>query len=530
MLTRRALIGTTSAAAAISMDGVRAAQAATPRDVAVMAKQIDDIVSLDPHESFEPSGNEILGNCYQVLVTPDRTNPAVLRGDLAASWQVAEDGLTYTFHLRPDARFATGAPVTAEDAAFSLQRAIILDKAPASILGQFGFTRDNAAERMRAEGDRMLVLRLAERKAPSLLLYCLSATVGSIVEKKAVLAHEQDNDLGNAWLKSSSAGSGAWMVRSWRPGESVALDASPGAEGAIRRLLIRHVPDPAAQLLLLRGGDADIARNLTADQLQSLGSTEGYTISSEGRGMLMYVAMNQQHPQLARPGVRQAIKWALDYEAIHRSIVPTTYSVRQTFLPQGFPAALDEVPFHKDTSRAKALLAEAGLAGGFEVTMDHQSASPHSDIAQAVQADLGQVGIRVGLLAAESRQVITKTRARQHQLALLTWGSDYFDPEANAGTFCANADNGPASRNRTLAWRSAWQDQRLTEQAASAVVESDAEQRLALYRQMQREHMERSPFATMLQQTDTAVLRPGVSGFEVAPAGRPVRYASIRKA
>ncbi len=246
--------------------------------------------------------------------------------------------------------------------------------------------------------------------------------------------------------------------------------------------------------------------------------------------MLMYVAMNQQHPELARPGVRQAIKWALDYEAIQRSIVPTTYSVRQAFLPQGFPAALDEVPFHKDTPRAKALLAGAGLAGGFEVTMDHQSASPHSDIAQAVQADLGQVGIRVRLLAAEGRQVITKTRARQHQLALLTWGSDYFDPEANAGTFCANADNGPASRDRTLAWRSAWQDQRLTEQAARAVVESDAEQRLALYRQMQREHMERSPFAIMLQQTDTAVLRPGVSGFEVAPAGRPVRYASIRKA
>ncbi len=65
MLTRRALIGTTSAAAAISMDGVKAVQAATPRDVAVMAKQIDDIVSLDPHESFEPSSTEILGNCYQ---------------------------------------------------------------------------------------------------------------------------------------------------------------------------------------------------------------------------------------------------------------------------------------------------------------------------------------------------------------------------------------------------------------------------------------------------------------------------------
>jgi len=528
MLTRRALTGTTTAAVAFSISPLRNAGAATPRDVAVMAKQIDDITSLDPHESFEPSGNEIVWNCYQVLVTPDRADPTVLRGDLAESWQAAEDGLSYTFRLRPNARFASGSPVTAEDAAFSLQRAVMLDKAPASIISQFGFTRDNVGERIRAADDRTLVLRLAERKAPSFLLYCLSAAVGGIVEKKAVLARQQCNDLGNAWLKTNSAGSGAWVVRSWRPGESVALDANPAADSAIRRLLIRHVADPSAQLLLLRGGDADIARNLTADQLRLL-SSGGYTISAQGRAMLMYVAMNQQHPELARPGVRQAIKWALDYEAIQHSIVPTTYRVHQAFLPQGFPAALDDTPFRKDPARAKALLAEAGLAGGFEVTMDHPSASPHSDIAQAVQANLGEVGIRVRLLAAEGRQVITKTRARQHQLALLTWGSDYFDPEANAGTFCANTDNGPEAHKRTLAWRSAWQDQELTQQAVANVTERDAERRLGLYKQMQREHRERSPFAIMLQQTDTAVLRPGVSGFEIAPAGRPIRYAGITK-
>ena len=360
-------------------------------------------------------------------------------------------------------------------------------------------------------------------KAPSFLLYCLSSAVGGIVEKKAVLAHQNGDHLGNSWLKRNSAGSGAWVVRSWRPGENVALEINPAVRSAIRRLLIRHVADPLAQLLLLRGGDADIARNLTADQLHLLDSTGGYTVSAQGRAMLMYVAMNQQHPELARPGVRQAIKWALDYEAIQRSIVPTTYRVHQGFLPRDFPAALDDTPFHKDPARAKALLAEAGLAGGFEVTMDHPSASPHSDIAQAVQADLGEIGIQVRLLAAEGRQVITKTRARQHQLALLTWGSDYFDPEVNAGTFCVNADNGPEARDRTLAWRSAWQDRQLNEQAVANVAERDAERRFTVYGQMQREHMERSPFAIMLQQTDTAVLLPGVSGFEIAQqAGQSV--------
>ncbi len=136
-----------------------------------MAKQIDDITSLDPHESFEPSGNEIVGNCYQVLVTPDHTDPAVLRGDLAETWEAAEDGLSYRFRLRSDAHFASGSPVTVEDAAFSLQRAVMLDKAPASIISQFGFTRENVGERIRALDDRTRVLRLAEQGAqlPALL-------------------------------------------------------------------------------------------------------------------------------------------------------------------------------------------------------------------------------------------------------------------------------------------------------------------------------------------------------------------------
>ena len=200
MLTRRTVIeaAAVAVAATLSIAGTCATRAATPRDVAIMAKQIDDITSLDPHESFEPSGNEIVWNCYQVLVTPDRADPAVLRGDLAESWQAAEDGLSYTIRLRADARFASGSPVNAEDAAFSLQRAVMLDTAPASIISQFGFTRDTVGERIRATDDRTLVLRLAERKAPSFLLYCLSAAVGGVVEKMAGLAHQEGNDLGDA--------------------------------------------------------------------------------------------------------------------------------------------------------------------------------------------------------------------------------------------------------------------------------------------------------------------------------------------
>jgi peptide/nickel transport system substrate-binding protein len=125
----------------------REAQAQTPRDTVVMAKAIDDIISMDPAESFEFSGSEAIGNVYNKLLTFNLKNVSEIRGELAQSWSIADDGKTYTFKIRPGVKFHSGNPVTAADAAYSLQRAVILNKSPGFILTQFGFTKDNAKER-----------------------------------------------------------------------------------------------------------------------------------------------------------------------------------------------------------------------------------------------------------------------------------------------------------------------------------------------------------------------------------------------
>src|SRR5216683_7679512 len=105
------------------------ARAATPPDTVVMGKGIDDIVSLDPAEVYEVSGAEVVGNVYDRLIEGDPRDPAQIRAGLATAWSVDSSGRVFTFKLRRDTRFATGAPVTAGDAAFSLQRAVALDKA-----------------------------------------------------------------------------------------------------------------------------------------------------------------------------------------------------------------------------------------------------------------------------------------------------------------------------------------------------------------------------------------------------------------
>ena len=168
-----------------------AAYAETPADTLVVAHTIDDIISLDPAQSFEFSGNDVNNNTYDRLVDFDPLDPdAGFQPSLATSWEVAEDGLSITFTLREDVTFHSGNPLRAEDAAWSLQRAVKLDKTPAFILTQFGFTPDNVEEMITFEGNT-LTLRLDQPYAQSFVLNCLTANIASVVDKETVMANER---------------------------------------------------------------------------------------------------------------------------------------------------------------------------------------------------------------------------------------------------------------------------------------------------------------------------------------------------
>ena len=531
MLTRRTMLAA-SAATVAAPAVVTRAHAATPKGVAVMAKQIDDIVSFDPAESYEFTNGEIDANCYRRLIRPDLNDATKIQGDLAEKWDISKDGLTFTFKLRHDAKFDSGNPVTATDAAFSLHRVVKLNKTPGFIVTQFGFTPDNVEKQIRALDDYTLEMKLPnEAEATSFVLYCLSANVGSVVDMKTVMANQTNGDLGNAWLKSRTAGAGPYKLTEWAASDHVIIDTNPNAaeKALMHRIVMRHVADPSAQLLLLQKGDVDIARELGSDQLKSIANDKNMTISSSPQGTSMYMAMNQTMAELQKVQVHQAIKWAIDYDAIAKNITPNTWSVCQTFLPYALPGSLKSTPFKKDVAKAKQLLAEAGLPNGFAVAMDYISTSPSSEIAQAIQADLAAIGIKVTLQPGDQKQVITKTRARQHQLAMLVWGTDYFDPNSNCQAWCENPDDSDQSKLKILAWRSHFVDKELTTESQAAVHELDPAKRIALYHKIQQQFMDRAPFAMLLQRNAVAVLGKGVSGFKVGPMPDYTHYSKITK-
>ena len=248
------------------------AQAATPADTLVMAKNIDDMITLDPAEAYELTGIEIDTNIYDRIMRYDAEDVTKLSGGVAESWSVSDDGKTFTFKLRPGLKFQSGDTLTADDAAFSLQRVVKLDKTPAFLIEQLGWTKDNVDKMVKAVDPATLQFTISEDFSPSLVLSLMSSIVGSVVEKKTALAHEQNGDLGNTWLKSHTAGAGPYKLTEWAASDHVIIDVNPyAAEKALmHRIIQRHVADPSAQLLLLQKGDVDIARDLGSDQLKTI--------------------------------------------------------------------------------------------------------------------------------------------------------------------------------------------------------------------------------------------------------------------
>jgi peptide/nickel transport system substrate-binding protein len=531
MLTRRNFLSVSAAGlAASSLE--QTAEAATPGNIVVMAKAIDGIVgAFDPAESYENANNEACGNIYRKLILPDPADANKLIGDLAESWEVSPDGLVFTFQLRRGVKFESGSELTAEDTAFSLQRAVKLNKTPAFILTQFGWNAENVERMIRATAEHTLELTLPTPQATTFVLYCLSATVGGVVEKARALANQTNNDLGNAWLKTHSAGSGSYRLVDWQASTHIIMEANPHAavKPRIPRVVIRHVAEPAAQLLLLQKGDADFARNLTADQLKGIVSNPEYDITKIDQLNSLYIGLNAALPQFQKIEARQAIKMAIDYDAIANNITPNVWNVWQTFLPKNSPGSINELPFKRDIAKAKELLAAAGYPDGFEVVMDHYARSPYTEIALAIQANLAAVGIKARLLAGETKQVTSKMRARQHQMTLIVWFPDYLDPNSNAQAFNANPDDSDDSKLKLPAWRCHFVDKELTEAVDRAAKELNPEERLGLYAKMQRDSLERSPFVFLLQSSEVAATRKGVSGIELGLLPDYTRFAGITK-
>ncbi len=528
---KRLKLMTTSAALALILAGAPQAYAATPADTLVLAWAIDDIITLDPGEAFEISTAEVTANTYSKLVALDPADTSKVIGDLAESWTTSDDGLTYTFKLKSGLKFASGNPITAADVAYSFERAVKLDKSPAFLLTQFGLTGDNVTEKAKATDDTTFVLTVDKAYAPSFVLNVLTSTVASVVDKVLVTEkakamtptaeYKYDTDFGNEFLKTGYAGSGPFKIREWRANEVVVLERNDnfyGEKAKLARVIYRYMKESAGQRLALENGDIDVARNLEPGDFEAVSKKEGVATTSAPKGTLYYFSLNQKNPNLAKPEVIEAFKYLVDYDALGETLIKGIGSIHQTFLPSGQLGALEDKPYKLDVAKAKELLAKAGLADGFTVTMDVRNTQPVTGIAENVQQTLAQAGIKLEIIPGDGKQTLTKFRARQHDIYIGQWGSDYFDPNSNAETFTFNPDNSDEGKNKTLAWRNAWDPTELSAKTQAALLEKDTAKRAAIYEDLQKQVLATGPFVMIFQQTEIAGYSDKVKDYKLGPS------------
>ena len=142
---------------------------------------------------------------------------------------------------------------------------------------------------------------------------------------------------------------------------------------------------------------------------------------------------------------------------------------------------------------------------------------------------MAQGGVKVTIIPGEQKSVITKYRARQHQLLLMYWGPDYMDPHSNADSFARNTDNSDAPATKPLAWRNSWLIPEISRRTEAAVEERDGTKREAMYKDLQRTLLDDSPFIMMFQEVKQTAERSNVQAFIVGPTADVVDYGYTRK-
>lgn len=504
--------------------------AETPADMLVVAATIDDIISLDPAQSFEFSGNDVTQNLYSRLVDFDPLNlEAGFQPSLAESWQVSEDGRTITLTMREGVTFQSGNPVRAEDAAWSLQRAVKLDKSPAFILNQFGLTADNVDEMVKAEGNTVSIT-MDQPYAQSFVLNCLTASVAGVIDKETVMQHVEGDDLGNTWLSTNSAGSGAYSLAAWRPNEVVQLVAFEdyfGGAPRMKRVIVRNVQESSAQRLQLEAGDIDVARNLTPSDVQGVTGKDGIAIRDEPRGRILYMGMSQRDPVVARPELQQAMRHLIDFEGMGNSFLKGQWKIHQNFIPEGYLGATDENTWTYDIAAAKKIVDEAGLTGA-TITTKVRDLREYLDVAQTIQASMAQAGLTLNIEQMTGAQVLDAYRAREVPIFIGEWGPDYSDPQTNAGTFAWNPDN--EGKGSTLAWRNSYAvPAAMQEMVKAATLEGDSEKRRQMYLDIQAEYRATAPILPLFQRVEQTAMRDSVKDWSAGGAVTSVMYHQVSK-
>lgn len=467
-----------------------------------------DVQNMDPARLNATLDDSLARNIYSGLVRYGPHGFDTVVPDLAQDWNISEDGLTYTFHLRPDARFHHGyGRVTAQDVVFSLMRH--KDPAVASVhLGDAAIIDD-----VQALDDDTVQITLTQ-PFPGFLTEYLAYRPGYIVSERAM------EDLGGAF-GTNPVGSGPFEWANYVPNSQITLRPFSdyyGDTGTLSEVRVVYIKEDALFQIALQNGDVDVGYVHEADIQQSLLNNTSLKTVSAPAAQTMYLMLNVTRPPLDDVRVRRALEYATNKDQLVGFVLNGLGAPTDT-LPNPYVFGyLDEVKYHYDPDQARELLAEAGYPNGFDISIMVRPQQLEAEQATALQSMWREVGVNVTIIGPiESAQASERRTAGNFEIttvARMRLGPDqYFTPQYHSKSI-------PTSNS------SRYSNPEMDRLIDEAKAELNDDRRRELYYEIQRLAQDELPVIPLYNPLLVVAMRPEVNGVRI-PGSESFLFSEI---
>jgi len=366
-------------------------------------------VSLDPLINTGGNGDNFANELiYQPLVRPDPFGSDALVPGIADRWTISPNGLEYSFHIRDNARWANGEPVTADDVKFSL------DRFGNPKLNQFLPSMAIGYKATQVIDSHNVVVHLTQ--PVSAMLYNIGFWVGFIYPKKPV---EQQ---GKAFF-NKPIGSGPFMVENWTPGSSITFVRNPyyweTGKPYLDEVKYLYATDDNSRMLALRSGQVQAVDGVPFEQVDTFRSNPKVYLQFTKTPYFEDVSLNHRKPYFTDLNVRQALQYAIDKESINKEIFAGTGTIPNSCLPQlKYDGTNQQVqPYAYDLAKAKQLMSKSSYPSGFETTLQYPAGfAYYSKLALVLQSEWDQIGVNVRLIEEDQGTMTNKFWAEDYEM------------------------------------------------------------------------------------------------------------------
>lgn len=440
-----------------------------------------DILTTDPQALNNGTTTSVLYNVFSNLVKYDDAGEIVM--DLAESYELLEDQVTWEFKIREDAVFHDGTPVTAEDVAWSLTR-VMTDESSSDYMNFSPLAEAVAV-------DDYTVHVVSDDPYPIMLqLLCKG---GAAVLPKAYFEENGEE----AWL-ANPIGSGPYQLTEYVKDDHVTLvpfadyygEQNPDWE----EVIFRVVPESSTRVGELIAGNVDAVNMVIPTEWERVNGNEGTAVVNGPSTRVYQLALKTDKGPTADLRVRQAIDLAIDDQTIVDTILQGAGTPMLTRVPSGVNGCNEDLvgKYNYDPERAKELLAEAGYPDGFSMKIEAPTGryTMDAEISQAIVAMLSQVGITVDLQLLESSAYSNVFSAHSAEDGFMTcFGLGFFDASYGMiGYFGVNTSG-----------ESNWNDQEYIDMYYEAEFNMNEEERTQLFQEMQQMVADEVPYAIICQ-------------------------------